>query len=432
MHHSYTQDQLIFCSNCDRGCHTYCAVPALEEAPEGMQKNLSLSPRLFVYTDHYHNHFFLSLDDWFCEVCNSQTGSGSSRPKSKSRVGGNSQSPTPRKRPQHHTADSSSSDYEENEEEEEKEEQEEEEEPEEQQEAAEEESSDPEPAPPKSSHHHNYHHRHHNHHNHSHHNHKSKKESATNGSNHKAKRRHRVASSDNQVVEDEYRYNLDENEGTVPTASTSSGANRHKKRTHQHHPPESVSASATMSSTKQPSLKLKLTVKPNKGKKRADNHGDDPMAVDQDQRVPSDEDHVEPEDDENMLGFFGGKLTKEEADTSRSTPGMRDKERFERAKAAGEAKANPRHATGGTSSHSHHHSNHHSYDAHDAAHADAASDAPKIKMIRFGGYDIDTWYVAPYPEEYSQHPVLFICEFCLKYMKSAYVAGRHKVGLTGS
>lgn len=55
----------------------------------------------------------------------------------------------------------------------------------------------------------------------------------------------------------------------------------------------------------------------------------------------------------------------------------------------------------------------------------------KIKTIRFGIYDIDTWYAAPYPEEYAQVPDgrLWLCEFCLKYMKSGFVAGRHRVSL---
>ncbi|KAF8943819.1 Histone acetyltransferase kat7, partial [Haplosporangium bisporale] len=44
----------------------------------------------------------------------------------------------------------------------------------------------------------------------------------------------------------------------------------------------------------------------------------------------------------------------------------------------------------------------------------------------FGDWEIDTWYVAPYPEEYSQHPILYICEFCLKYMKSSFMAERHR------
>jgi hypothetical protein len=45
-------------------------------------------------------------------------------------------------------------------------------------------------------------------------------------------------------------------------------------------------------------------------------------------------------------------------------------------------------------------------------------------------YDIDTWYSAPYPEEYQHVPDgrLWLCEFCLKYMKSGFVAGRHRVG----
>lgn len=60
-----------------------------------------------------------------------------------------------------------------------------------------------------------------------------------------------------------------------------------------------------------------------------------------------------------------------------------------------------------------------------------ASNQHKIKHIRFGKYDIDTWYNAPYPEEYQSVPDgrLWICEFCLKYMKSGFVAQRHRVSL---
>jgi histone acetyltransferase SAS3 len=53
--------------------------------------------------------------------------------------------------------------------------------------------------------------------------------------------------------------------------------------------------------------------------------------------------------------------------------------------------------------------------------------ASKIKCVNFGGWEIDTWHAAPYPEEYSKNRVLYICEFCLKYMNSDYVAWRHKV-----
>jgi hypothetical protein len=53
----------------------------------------------------------------------------------------------------------------------------------------------------------------------------------------------------------------------------------------------------------------------------------------------------------------------------------------------------------------------------------------KINKIRFGQFDIDTWYSAPYPEEYQYVPEgrLWLCEFCLKFMKSGFVAGRHRV-----
>lgn len=53
----------------------------------------------------------------------------------------------------------------------------------------------------------------------------------------------------------------------------------------------------------------------------------------------------------------------------------------------------------------------------------------RIRSIRFGEFDIQTWYDAPFPEEYMSLPdgKLWICEFCLKYMKSAFNAMRHKV-----
>ena len=55
----------------------------------------------------------------------------------------------------------------------------------------------------------------------------------------------------------------------------------------------------------------------------------------------------------------------------------------------------------------------------------------RIKHIRFGEYDIQTWFDAPFPEEYMSVPDgrLWICEFCLKYMKSRFSAVRHKVRL---
>jgi hypothetical protein len=53
----------------------------------------------------------------------------------------------------------------------------------------------------------------------------------------------------------------------------------------------------------------------------------------------------------------------------------------------------------------------------------------RIRTIRFGQFDIQTWYDAPFPEEYANTPDgrMWICEFCLKYMKSRFGAVRHRV-----
>ena len=50
-------------------------------------------------------------------------------------------------------------------------------------------------------------------------------------------------------------------------------------------------------------------------------------------------------------------------------------------------------------------------------------------MIRFGAFDINTWFQAPFPEEYSLVPDgrLWMCEFCLKYMKSRFMVTRHRM-----
>ncbi|KAG8829914.1 hypothetical protein FRC17_005804 [Serendipita sp. 399] len=56
----------------------------------------------------------------------------------------------------------------------------------------------------------------------------------------------------------------------------------------------------------------------------------------------------------------------------------------------------------------------------------------RIRSIRIGFYEVDTWYDAPFPEEYAAVPdgKLFMCEFCLKYMKSPFGAERHRMKCT--
>lgn len=56
----------------------------------------------------------------------------------------------------------------------------------------------------------------------------------------------------------------------------------------------------------------------------------------------------------------------------------------------------------------------------------AADGIGRVEKIEFGAYEVDTWYAAPYPEEYARLKQLYLCEFCLKYMKTRQVLARHK------
>ena len=53
----------------------------------------------------------------------------------------------------------------------------------------------------------------------------------------------------------------------------------------------------------------------------------------------------------------------------------------------------------------------------------------RIKQLEMGKYEMGTWYSSPYPEEYARLPKLYICEYCLKYMKTATILRRHAVRL---
>lgn len=47
------------------------------------------------------------------------------------------------------------------------------------------------------------------------------------------------------------------------------------------------------------------------------------------------------------------------------------------------------------------------------------------KLIQFANYEIETWYKSPYPDDYWQLDKIYICQYCLKYMKSHSVLNRH-------
>ncbi|KAJ5205887.1 Acyl-CoA N-acyltransferase [Penicillium cf. griseofulvum] len=113
---------------------------------------------------------------------------------------------------------------------------------------------------------------------------------------------------------------------------------------------------------------------------------------------------------------YGGILSEIEQDTSRTLPTQFDRDRFEQARLKAEdewqQKVKEAELNGEATPH---------------ASQKVSGPPSKIKSINFGGYEIETWYAAPYPEEYSRNRVLYICEFCLKYMNSDFVAWRHKL-----
>jgi hypothetical protein len=54
-----------------------------------------------------------------------------------------------------------------------------------------------------------------------------------------------------------------------------------------------------------------------------------------------------------------------------------------------------------------------------------------IDRIQIGRYEIDTWYFSPYPEEYGKQSKLWICEYCLKYMRLEKTYRYHLVCMLG-
>ncbi|PSN38346.1 hypothetical protein C0J52_26724 [Blattella germanica] len=47
------------------------------------------------------------------------------------------------------------------------------------------------------------------------------------------------------------------------------------------------------------------------------------------------------------------------------------------------------------------------------------------KYIEIGKYEVEVWYQSPYPEDYARVPKLYLCEYCLRYMKSRSILKRH-------
>jgi len=122
------------------------------------------------------------------------------------------------------------------------------------------------------------------------------------------------------------------------------------------------------------------------------------------------------ETDEMKGKPYGGILSEAEADTSKTMPTNEDRRRFDEAKQKAEEEWRERVLKMQAE-----------MELPPKKSKKASGPASQIECIEFGGWEIDTWYAAPYPEEYSRNRVLYICEFCLKYMNSDYVAWRHKL-----
>ncbi|KAJ4480048.1 hypothetical protein J3R30DRAFT_3288344 [Lentinula aciculospora] len=156
-------------------------------------------------------------------------------------------------------------------------------------------------------------------------------------------------------------------------------------------------------------------------------------------------------EEEELKGLFDEVLGEDERDISRTVILQSDKQRFERSRAVADEKLAPRprrfsenpedEPVAGPSSRPLRSStlNQISFSATSNSPAPSTPGGPiaantdpptlRIRSIRFGAFEIKTWYDAPFPEEYANIPDgrLWICEFCLKYMKSKFGAVRHRM-----
>lgn len=58
-------------------------------------------------------------------------------------------------------------------------------------------------------------------------------------------------------------------------------------------------------------------------------------------------------------------------------------------------------------------------------HDDIVTRMKNIELIELGRHRIKPWYFSPYPQELVKEPCIYICEFCLKYVKSRACLKRH-------
>ncbi|XP_023773399.1 histone acetyltransferase KAT5-like, partial [Cyanistes caeruleus] len=61
----------------------------------------------------------------------------------------------------------------------------------------------------------------------------------------------------------------------------------------------------------------------------------------------------------------------------------------------------------------------------DRSHDDIVTRMKNIECIELGRHRLKPWYFSPYPQELTGLPVLYLCEFCLKYGHSLRCLQRH-------
>ncbi|KTF98236.1 hypothetical protein cypCar_00044686 [Cyprinus carpio] len=61
----------------------------------------------------------------------------------------------------------------------------------------------------------------------------------------------------------------------------------------------------------------------------------------------------------------------------------------------------------------------------DRSHDDIVTRMKNIDCIELGRHRLKPWYFSPYPQELTTLPILYLCEFCLKYRKSLKCLQRH-------
>uniref|UniRef100_A0A3Q3JVA2 histone acetyltransferase n=1 Tax=Monopterus albus TaxID=43700 RepID=A0A3Q3JVA2_MONAL len=61
----------------------------------------------------------------------------------------------------------------------------------------------------------------------------------------------------------------------------------------------------------------------------------------------------------------------------------------------------------------------------DRSHDDIVTRMKNIECIELGRHRLKPWYFSPYPQELTMLPILYLCEFCLKYLKSLKCLQRH-------